>query len=192
MRKGIRGHLGAADHASFEGDSSQAATARKNMFGGRDYPADRRRSRHGRDHAPHRQEQNLRVALAGAVHGRREWLLRDKTRPSRILPLDAEVAERIIALTQSEPSNEATHWTGAAMAEAAGIQRLFGAAYLARPPFAAAPGFANSSCPRTPIFVPKLRDIVSLYVDPPAQAIVLSGIEKSQIQALTAPSPACR
>jgi hypothetical protein len=32
-----------------------------------------------------------------------------------------EVVERVIALTRSDPAGEATHWTGAAMAEAAGI-----------------------------------------------------------------------
>ena len=32
-------------------------------------------------------------------------------------------------------------------------------------------------------FVTKLRDIVGLYVDPPAHAVVLSVDEKSQIQA---------
>jgi hypothetical protein len=37
---------------------------------------------------------------------------------------------------------------------------------------------------RDPDFVPKLGHIVSLYVDPPAHAIVLSVDEKSQIQAL--------
>jgi transposase len=50
-----------------------------------------------------------------------DGLLRDKTPPSRIPPLGSQVAERVIALTQSEPPGEATHWTGAAMAEAAGI-----------------------------------------------------------------------
>ena len=34
-----------------------------------------------------------------------------------------------------------------------------------------------------PNFVGKLRDVVGLYVDPPAHAIVLSVDEKSQIQA---------
>ena len=75
----------------------------------------------GRDYAPHRQEQNLRLALAGTIHGRRvDGLLRDKTRPSRIPPLGSQVAERVIALTQSDPLGEATHWTGAAMAEPPG------------------------------------------------------------------------
>jgi hypothetical protein len=43
-----------------------------------------------------------------------------------------------------------------------------------------------------PEFVPKLRDIVGLYVDPPAHAVVLSVDEKSQIQALDRTNPACR
>jgi len=40
-----------------------------------------------------------------------------------------------------------------------------------------------------PNFVPKLRDVVGLYVDPPAHAIVLSVAEKSQIQALDRTQP---
>src|SRR4030081_3113870 len=42
---------------------------------------------------------------------------------------------------------------------------------------------------RDPEFVPKLRDIVGLYVNPPAHAIVLSVDEKSQIQALDRTQP---
>src|SRR3546814_1173526 len=40
-----------------------------------------------------------------------------------------------------------------------------------------------------PMFVEKLRDVVGLYVDPPAHAIVLSFDEKSQIQALDRTQP---
>jgi hypothetical protein len=40
-----------------------------------------------------------------------------------------------------------------------------------------------------PKFVDKLRDIVGLYVDPPAHAVVLSVDEKSQIQALDRTQP---
>ena len=40
-----------------------------------------------------------------------------------------------------------------------------------------------------PQFVDKLRDVVALYVDPPAHAIVLSVDEKSQIQALDRTQP---
>jgi transposase len=42
-------------------------------------------------------------------------LLRDKTRRSRIPPLGPEIAERVVALTQSDPPGEATHWTAAAI-----------------------------------------------------------------------------
>jgi hypothetical protein len=40
-----------------------------------------------------------------------------------------------------------------------------------------------------PKFIDKLRDVVGLYVDPPAHAIVLSVDEKSQIQALDRTQP---
>src|SRR6185312_6336183 len=50
-----------------------------------------------------------------------EGLLRDKTRPSRIPPLGAEVAERVVKLTLSDPPGDATHWTSAIMAKACGI-----------------------------------------------------------------------
>ena len=42
---------------------------------------------------------------------------------------------------------------------------------------------------KDPEFVPKLRKIVGLYVNPPAYAIVLSVDEKSQIQALDRTQP---
>src|SRR6202047_409092 len=40
-----------------------------------------------------------------------------------------------------------------------------------------------------PKFADKLKDIVGLYVDPPAHAVVLSVDEKSQIQALDRTQP---
>lgn len=40
-----------------------------------------------------------------------------------------------------------------------------------------------------PKFAEKLRDVVGLYVDPPAHAVVLSVAEKSQIQALNRTQP---
>ena len=42
---------------------------------------------------------------------------------------------------------------------------------------------------KDPEFAEKLRDIVGLYVDPPAHAVVLSVDEKSQIQALDRTQP---
>jgi hypothetical protein len=43
-----------------------------------------------------------------------------------------------------------------------------------------------------PAFAAKLRDVVGLYLDPPAHSLVLSVDEKSQIKPSTAPSRACR
>ncbi len=93
-----------------------------------------------------------------------------------------------MALTLEEPPHEATHWTGAAMAESRRRQRQFGAAHLARSRAPAASGPAVQAVQR-PEFVDKLRDIVGLYVDPPAHAVVLSVDEKSQIQALDRTQP---
>ena len=115
-------------------------------------------------------------------------LLRDKTRPSRIPPLSAEVAERVVALTLTDPPAEATHWTAAMMAKEVGIsvssvQRIWRAHGLE--PHRVRQ-FKLSTDPK---FVDKLRDVVGLYVDPPAHAIVLSVDEKAQIQALDRTQP---
>src|ERR1035437_568976 len=40
-----------------------------------------------------------------------DGLLRDKTRPSRIPRLAAKVADRVVAMTLTEPPGEVTHWT---------------------------------------------------------------------------------
>src|SRR5258707_10953047 len=117
-----------------------------------------------------------------------EGLLLDKTGLARIPPLGADVAKRIVALTQTDPPGETTHWTGAMMAKASGIsvsavQRIWRAHGL-RPH--KVEQFKLSTDPK---FVDKLRDVVGLYVDPPAHAIVLSVDEKSQIQALDRTQP---
>ena len=112
-----------------------------------------------------------------------DGLLRDKTRPSRIAPLGPDVAERVVARTLTEPPGETTHWTAAMMAKACAIspssvQRIWRSHGL-QPH--RVQQFKLSTDPK---FVDKLRDVVGLYVDPPAHAIVLSVDEKSQIQAL--------
>ena len=106
-----------------------------------------------------------------------DGLLRDKTRPSRIKPLGAETAERVVALTREEPPRETTHWTGALMVKASGlsvssVQRIWRAHGLQPHRMRQ---FKLSNDPR---FVDKLRDVVGLYVDPPAHAVVLSVDEK--------------
>jgi transposase len=117
-----------------------------------------------------------------------DGLLRDKTRRSRVPPLGAAVAERVVALTQTDPPAETTHWTAPLMANEVGIsvssvQRIWRAHGL-RPH-----RLRQFKLSTDPKFVEKLRDVVGLYVDPPAHAIVLSFDEKSQIQALDRTQP---
>jgi transposase len=93
-----------------------------------------------------------------------------------------------VELTLAEPPGEATHWTGAMMAEASGIsvssvQRIW------RQHGLAPHRVRRFKLSNDPDFVAKLRDVVGLYVDPPAHAVVLSVDEKSQIQALDRTQP---
>src|ERR671910_1023680 len=117
-----------------------------------------------------------------------DGLLRDKTRPSRIKPLGPDIAERVVTLTLADPLVEATHWTAAMMAKETGIsasavRRIWRAHGLQPHRYRQ---FKLSNDPR---FAEKLRDVVGLYVDPPAHAIELSVDEKSQIQALDRTQP---
>jgi transposase len=123
--------------------------------------------------------------MAAGVDG----LLHDKTRPSRIPPLPQAVVETVVTRTLGEPpSDGATHWTAPAMAAASGlsvssVQRIWRTHGL-RPHQVRS--FKLSGDPN---FAAKVEDIVGLYVDPPAHAVVLSIDEKSQIQALDRSQP---
>ncbi len=117
-----------------------------------------------------------------------EGLLRDKTRKPGKPPIAADTVARVVALTCGDPPGEATHWTGRAMARTVGIslrsvQRIWEAHRLEPHRVRS---FKRS---RDPNFAEKLVDIVGLYVAPPAQAVVLSIDEKSQIQALDRTQP---
>ncbi|AWI61868.1 transposase [Sinorhizobium fredii] len=117
-----------------------------------------------------------------------EGLLRDKTRPSRIAPLGPEIGEQVVALSLADPPGETTHWTADMMAaevgvSASAVRRIWKAHGLQPHRWRA---FKLSNDPQ---FVAKLKDVVGLYVDPPAHAIVLSVDEKSQIQALDRTQP---
>ena len=117
-----------------------------------------------------------------------DGLLRDKTRPGRKAPLDQATVEHVVKLTHDRPPGETTHWTGPAMAEAVGlsvssVHRIWRAHGL-QPH-----RVRQFKLSKDPEFVAKLRDIVGLYVDPPAHAVVFSVDEKSQIQALDRTQP---
>ena len=106
-----------------------------------------------------------------------DGLLRDKTRPSRIPPLGAQVAERVVALTLSDPPGETTHWTSAAMGQAIGIS-VSSAQRIWRSHGLQPHRMRQFKLSNDPQFAAKVRDIVGLYIDPPAHAVVLSVDEK--------------
>ena len=115
-------------------------------------------------------------------------LTRDKTRKPGKPPLPASTVQHVVDLALGPAPGETSQWTGRMLAKAAGIslrsvQRIL-AAHQLTPHRARTFKLSND-----PKFAEKLKDIVGLYVDPPAHAIVLSVDEKSQIQALDRTQP---
>src|SRR6266487_356963 len=97
-------------------------------------------------------------------------------------------AKPVVWTWQARFMEEATHWTGRMLAKAAGVslrsvQRILEAHQLAPHRVRT---FKLSNDPK---FAAKLRDIVGLYINLPAHAVVLSVDEKSQIQALDRTQP---
>src|ERR1700739_4646490 len=117
-----------------------------------------------------------------------DGLLRDKTRKPGKPPLPAITVQRAVDLVTGPPPRETSHSTGRMLAKAAGVrlrwlQRILEAHQLTPHRIRT---FKLSNDPK---FAEKLRDVVGLYVDPPAHAVVLSVDEKSQIQALDRTQP---
>src|SRR5215211_812530 len=115
-------------------------------------------------------------------------LPRDKTRPPGTPPLPSATVERVVELTRRAPPGEVTHRTGRAMAEAVGIS-LSAVQGIWKAHGLAARRVRTFKLSRDPEFITKLRDVVGLYVHPPAHAVVLSVDERSQIQALDRTQP---
>ena len=122
--------------------------------------------------------------VAEGVNG----LLRDKTRKPGTPPLPEAIVEQVVELTRGEPPGEATHWTGRAMAKAAGIS-LSAVQGIWKTHGFVPHRVRTFKLSRDPEFIAKLRDIVGLYTSPPAHSLVLSVDEKSQIQALDRTQP---
>ena len=119
-----------------------------------------------------------------------DGLLRDKTRLSCQASGAATASSQRVQMRMMglRPPHEATHWTGRAMAKAAGIavssvQKIWSEHGLAPH------RWRQFKLSNDPAFAEKLHDVVGLYVSPPAHAVVLSIDEKSQIQALDRTQP---
>ncbi len=110
--------------------------------------------------------------MTGAVEG----LTRDKTRKPGKQPLPTGTVQRVVDLTLGPPPGDATHWTGRMLAKAAGVslrsvQRILEAHQLAPRRIRT---FKLSTDPK---FAEKLKDVVSLYVDPHAVVLSVDGEE---------------
>jgi transposase len=114
--------------------------------------------------------------------------LRDEPRSGTPRTIDDARIEAVIVRTLESVPADATHWSSRGMARACGlsvstVQRIWRA-------FGLQPHRLESFKLSTdPDFVAKVRDVVGLYVSPPAHAVVLCVDEKSQIQALDRSQP---
>jgi len=114
--------------------------------------------------------------------------LRDEPRSGAPRTVDDARIEAVITRTLESLPSDATHWSSRGMARTSGlststVQRIWRA-------FGLQPHREGTFKLSTdPDFVDKVRDVVGLYVTPPAHAIVLCVDEKSQIQALDRSQP---
>lgn len=114
--------------------------------------------------------------------------LLDEPRPGTPRTLGDARVERLIATTLNELPRDATHWSTRAMARKLKLsQSTVSRVWRA---FGLQPHRSETFKLSTdPLFIDKVRDIVGLYLNPPAKALVLCVDEKSQIQALDRTQP---
>jgi len=114
--------------------------------------------------------------------------LYDEPRAGAPRKIDDDVVEMIIDATLNKKPRKATHWSSRLLEKETGvsfssIQRIWRA-------FGLQPHRSQTfSLSTDPQFIEKVRDVVGLYMNPPANALVLCVDEKSQIQALDRSQP---
>ena len=114
--------------------------------------------------------------------------LQDKPRSGRPPSITDRKRARIVALTLKEPGRGRTHWSTRELATEVGVShttvhRIWKAHDL-KPHQVETFKFSTD-----PDAEDKIHDVVGLYLHPPAQAVVLSVDEKTQIQALNRTQP---
>ena len=189
MREGITAGVSAADRARLEAVVADRDSPQKHVWRaaivlataeGLGTAAIMRRAGVSRPCVRRWQERFAAEGVAG--------LLRDETRKPGTPPLPQATVERVVDLTREPPPGEATHWTGRAMAQTVGIS--LSAVRGIWKAHGLVPHRVRTFKPsKDPEFIGKLRDVVGLYMSPPAHAVVLSVDEKSRIRALERTQP---
>lgn len=137
---------------------------------------------------------SLGVGLSTAEKWRRRFLRRrldgllGEPRPGAPRKItDAQVEDVVTKTLETTPRGE-THWSRRSMAREVGLSReTIGRIWRA---FGLQPHRTDTfRLSPDPLFIEKVRDIVGLYLSPPANAVVLCVDEKSQIQALERTQP---
>ena len=114
--------------------------------------------------------------------------LLDEPRPGAPRTITDTVVEEVVRQTLETAPKDATHWSTRSLAKRVGlsstsVMRIWHA-------FGLQPHRTEAFKLSTdPLFIEKVRDIVGLYLAPPAHALVLCVDEKSQIQALDRTAP---
>lgn len=115
-------------------------------------------------------------------------LLRDASRPGRRKQITAEQVQAIVEATLRTRPPAATHWSSRTLAKAQqvsdGTIRKIWRQHRLQPH-----RVGRFKLSTDPHFVEKLRDVVGLYLNPPAKAVVFCVDEKSGIQALDRTRP---
>jgi transposase len=114
--------------------------------------------------------------------------LLDEPRPGQPRKITDAIVERVVVKTLESKPRDATHWSTRSLARRVGLNQT--AVSRVWRAFALQPHRTQTfKLSRDPLFIEKVRDIVGLYMAPPAQALVLCVDEKSQIQALDRTQP---
>jgi transposase len=136
----------------------------------------------------------MRVTVQTVCKWRNRYIARgpagllDEPRSGAPRTIADEKVEEVLAQTLETMPRDATHWSTRSMAERSGLSpwtvREIWRAFGLQPHRTETFKLSND-----PQFVEKVRDIVGLYLDPPARALVLCVDEKAQIQALDRTQP---
>jgi transposase len=121
------------------------------------------------------------------VRGRLDGLY-DEPRPGTPRQISDDQIEQVIVRTLEETPRGATQWSSRGMAKASGLGRTtvqqIWRAFGLQPHRSETFKLSND-----PLLIEKVRDIVGLYLHPPAHAAVFCVDEKAQIQALDRTQP---